>query len=296
MVSGFVKRHDRGMITRVMWVALVLAACGGGKGKGPPAPDPATATGPGPGGLLACQAAVRAIDALNACAPTPDEREMSALMTARLRAMSASTEPLPADRVAMMAQHCVAMLEEFGESLRWSKCSYAFTDHERQWVESWRTRRTGVPAGADEATRVSLAAAIDPRDRACACTTLDCAETIEGSLEKVIKPLPANARDVDRDAGGHILDELQACRRRLEWAAAHASPPPPPGDPAVVKRGLMRLRADAAADRAREAEKAKDDEEAGEGGGFEDDAVEDGGFEDFEDELAEDEDQAEEAP
>lgn len=236
MVRPLVKRHDRGMSRLSSLALLVVVACGKGAG-GKPAPDPATSSGPGIAGLLACKSLARAIDAVIACGKTPDERRLAELSLKLVRELHTDPRPLPPEAAPMFAHGCVALLDDTIEALRWQGCAFTPTADERAWVAAQRKTRTGVPAGASAATRASLESLMAARDEVCRCADVACVQATQQKLDAGLKPLPPDASDAARDAGGKMIDEAMLCGRRIEHAEARKAPYQPPS-PDEVKRML----------------------------------------------------------
>jgi len=237
------------MTMRGIVIVGVLAACGSGSKKGgaAAAQPPETATGPGAAGLLACQSTVRALDAFVACAPNEDERLVAAHFQESMRGVITSSRPLDGPGAGKLtARMCLGFLEGMALDLEAKRCAFALTPDERAWLDAERRRRTPIPDAAKGTDRVALQVVVTLRDRACACTTVACVDAIDAELEAKITPLSREATLAVRDAAGEIIDETQACARRVRTRAGLAEPSGP-GDPAAVKRLADQIRAERAA-------------------------------------------------
>lgn len=230
------------------WIGLFafVLACGRG-GKEEAVTSPETATGPGAAGLLACQAAVRAMDAFVACAPSADDKLIAEHFQAKTREVFSSTKPLKSElETRATARMCLADLDGMARDMAKKKCGFALTTQERAWLEAERRRRTPVPAEAKGADRDMLAKLAATRDRACACKDIACVDAIEAELDKDTTRLSKDASIVLRDAGGEMIDELFGCARRLRTDVALAEPGGP-GDPTAVRAFANQIRAERAA-------------------------------------------------
>lgn len=228
---------------------LIAYGCGGKKGSGASKP-PETSTGPGAAGMLACQSAVRAMDAFVACAPSEDEKLVAAHFQRSSREVFTSTTPIAHDTARLTARMCLGFLEGLALDLESKKCPYTLTDDERAWLDAERRRRTPIPAEASKADRAALEIVVRLRDRACVCTAGACVDAIDAELDRQVTPLSDEATLVVREAASEIVDETMACARRVRIKAGLAEPFGP-ADPEVVRRLAEQIRAE------RDAEVAK---------------------------------------
>jgi hypothetical protein len=224
---------------------LLVVACSRGD-KGASGRPPETSTGPGAAGLLACQSAVRASDAIVACAKSEDEKLVADHVAEMSRKLLTDAAPFAHPAAATLtAQMCVERLDAYERELQARKCAFTASKEERGWIEAQQRHRTPVPAEAKGADHDALANVAAHRDRACACKTAACARDVGDALEKDLTPLSAGASPALRDAASAMIDEIGRCTRRVEMDEGSAKPNEP-GDPATIHALAEQIRAERA--------------------------------------------------
>lgn len=223
-------------IALVVVLLGTLTACenaGGPSLQGPLTPPIDLTTGPGPAGLPVCQALARAMDSLEACAPTPRDKEVLAWLNRDLR-----RDVTDAQRdAAGWAETCLDLLAGFvtGHEHGPVACQFGLSATERAWVDGYARPRAYVPDAVTGRDRARLLELVGLRDRACGCFTTPCRDAIDAALDAP----PRDGRIVDRvaaDVAGALLTEISRCGRRVPRVVTPselARDPAPPALPAL---------------------------------------------------------------
>ena len=199
------------------WSALiVIAACGGGGNTS----APTTGSGSGSGSTMTatdlCELGRDALESLKDChgKPMGDATRTAKQQFNGVIAMAKQTR----SNATELQTSCAQMLHALDNELVKSGCGLPLSANARSrmydLVEAWYATRTPVAPTGNAAADAVVARVVAIRDATCKCTTEQCLEGVQKSLD-TITPFAADAPEAARTLGDKLLDDVGRCSARI---------------------------------------------------------------------------------